>query len=95
MLVVEGPGQGEGIPEDQIELVFYEISRVEKKAAAGCRTGLGLSIAKKTGGIARGSISAGQHTGPGHYNSFTLPLSLQCFYIINKLCLQAADKLFS
>jgi len=69
--------QGQGIPEDEIKLLFGKFSKTSVKSTAGERSvGLGLNITKKVIESHGGQIWVKSKVGEGSTFSFTLPLAV-------------------
>jgi signal transduction histidine kinase len=70
--------QGQGIPEDEIKLLFGRFSKTSVKSTGGERSvGLGLNITKKVIESHGGQIWVKSKVGEGSTFAFTLPLVLQ------------------
>jgi signal transduction histidine kinase len=70
--------QGQGIPEDEIKLLFGKFSKTSVKSTAGERSvGLGLNITKKVIESHGGKIWVKSKVGEGSTFTFTLPLIFQ------------------
>jgi signal transduction histidine kinase len=70
--------QGQGIPEDEIKLLFGKFSKTSVKSTGGERSvGLGLNITKKVIESHGGQIWVKSKVGEGSTFAFTLPLVLQ------------------
>jgi signal transduction histidine kinase len=69
--------QGQGIPEDEMKLLFGKFSKTSVKSTAGERSvGLGLNITKKVIESHGGQIWVKSKVGEGSTFSFTLPLAV-------------------
>jgi signal transduction histidine kinase len=69
--------QGEGIPEDELELIFDEFMQSSKKIQTGSfgkGTGLGLAISRDIVARHHGTITAANNSDRGASFTFTLPL---------------------
>ena len=78
MACVEVSDTGEGIPEDQLELIwerYYKADAVHKRASAG--TGLGLSIVRSIMAMHSGRCSVRSEVGSGSTFRIELPLAKQ------------------
>jgi len=65
---------GDGIPADQLPLVFRRFFRVDEARSSGGGTGLGLAIAAAIAAAHRGRIDVASEEGRGSVFTVTLPL---------------------
>jgi signal transduction histidine kinase len=70
--------QGQGIPQDELPLIFHEFQKTSVKSTGGeSSTGLGLAIVKKIVERHGGKISVQSEVGKGSDFFFTIPAELQ------------------
>ena len=70
--------QGQGIPQDELPLIFHEFQKTSVKSTGGeSSTGLGLAIAKKIVERHGGKISVKSEVGKGSDFFFSIPTELQ------------------
>ncbi len=78
MVAVSVIDNGEGIPPEDLPLIFERFYRVDKsRARTTGGSGLGLTIAKRLVEAHGGTITATSEVGKGSYFSFTLPKTAQ------------------
>lgn len=75
-IITKVQDNGQGIPEDELHLVFDTFVKTSVQATAGEKsTGLGLAIVKKIVEAHKGSVSVSSRVGQGSVFAFVLPLS--------------------
>ncbi len=69
--------QGDGIPEDDLELVFDEFSRLDNAVTkANTGRGLGLSISRKLARAMGGDVTVSSEVGKGSEFTLTMPVEI-------------------
>lgn len=71
-VVVDVVDEGDGIPEDELPLVFERFYKSDRSRASG-GSGLGLAIAREHARAQRGDVSAGNEPGGGARFTLRLP----------------------
>ncbi len=71
-IIIDVTDTGRGIPEDKLEEIFREFTRLEPGAERG--TGLGLTISRRIARILGGEITVKSESGSGSTFTFLLPL---------------------
>jgi signal transduction histidine kinase len=75
MVITKVTDEGQGIPQDELELIFHPYKTSSTKATANEKsTGLGLAIVKKIIESHQGTVEVQSVIGKGSVFSFTLPL---------------------
>ncbi len=75
-IVISVADQGQGIPENELPLLFSDFGKTSAKPTAGERsTGLGLAIVKRIVEAHGGRVWAASRLAAGSTFSFSLPLN--------------------